>query len=79
MNSEKFWDKAANKYDQEEKEDEQTYSQIIEKTRKYLKISDVVLDYGNPEQDKTKRKTLFMPVILLSLFWSRLVRVRRKI
>ena len=24
MNSEKFWDKAANKYDQEEKEDEQT-------------------------------------------------------
>jgi len=44
--SEKFWDQAANKYDQEEKEDEQTYVKIIERTKKYLKISDVVLDYG---------------------------------
>lgn len=44
--SEKFWDRAANTYDQEEKKDEQTTLKIIEKTKKYLKISDVVLDYG---------------------------------
>ncbi len=44
--SEKFWDKMANYYDQEEKKDEQTYIKIIEKTKKYLKISDIVLDYG---------------------------------
>ncbi len=44
--SEKFWDKTANNYDQEEKKDEQTYIKIIEKTKKYLKMSDIVLDYG---------------------------------
>jgi 2-polyprenyl-3-methyl-5-hydroxy-6-metoxy-1,4-benzoquinol methylase len=42
----KFWDRTAINYDKEEKKDEQTYLNIIEKTRKYLKISDVVLDYG---------------------------------
>ena len=44
--TEKFWDKMANNYDQEEKKDEQTYMKIIEKTKKYLNISDIVLDYG---------------------------------
>lgn len=44
--TEKFWDNTANNYDQEEKKDEQTYIKIIEKTKKYLKISDIVLDYG---------------------------------
>ena len=44
--SEKFWDKAANTYDQEENKDEQTHIKIIEKTKKYLKMSDIVLDYG---------------------------------
>ncbi len=44
--SEKFWDKMANNYDREEKKDEQTYIKIIEKTKMYLKISDIVLDYG---------------------------------
>ena len=44
--SEKFWDRAANTYDQEEKKDEQIYIKIIEKTKKYLKIGDIVLDYG---------------------------------
>ena len=43
---EKFWDRTANSYDKEEKKDKQTYLSIIEKTRKYLKVSDVVLDYG---------------------------------
>lgn len=46
MKSEKFWDKTANKYDQEEKKDEEIRIKIIEKTKKYLKISDNVLDYG---------------------------------
>lgn len=44
--SEKFWDKMVNYYDREEKKDELTYIKIIEKTKKYLKISDIVLDYG---------------------------------
>jgi len=44
--SEKFWDRAASTYDQEEKKDEQIYIKLIEKTRQYLKISDTVLDYG---------------------------------
>ncbi|XMB66614.1 class I SAM-dependent methyltransferase [Mycoplasmatota bacterium zrk1] len=44
--SEKFWDNMASKYDQEEKKDELTYIKIIEKIKKYLKLSDVVLDYG---------------------------------
>lgn len=44
--SEKFWDKMANYYDRVEKKDELTYIKIIEKTKKYLKINDVVLDYG---------------------------------
>ncbi|MFZ3060387.1 MAG: class I SAM-dependent methyltransferase [Candidatus Methanoperedens sp.] len=44
--SEKFWDKMANNYDREEKKDEQTYIKIIEQTKKHIKISDIVLDYG---------------------------------
>lgn len=44
--SEKFWDRTANNYDKEEKKDELTYLNIFEKTRKYLKVSDIVLDYG---------------------------------
>ncbi len=44
--SEKFWDKMANNYDYEEKKDEQIYLKIIDKTKKYLKTSDIVLDYG---------------------------------
>ncbi|MEN8122853.1 MAG: class I SAM-dependent methyltransferase [Bacteroidota bacterium] len=45
-NAEKFWNRAANVYGNEEKKDEQTYLNIIEKTRKQLKVSDIVLDYG---------------------------------
>lgn len=44
--TEKFWDKIANRYDQIEQKDEQTRIKIIEKTKKYIKISDNVLDYG---------------------------------
>lgn len=44
--SEKFWDRTANHYESEEKKDRQTYLNIIEKTRGYLKANDVVMDYG---------------------------------
>ena len=44
--SEKFWDRAAGNFDQEEKGNQQTLLKIIEKTRKYLKIDSVVLDLG---------------------------------
>lgn len=44
--SEKFWDRAADRYDHEEKMDSHTYLNIIEKTKKYLKTTDTVLDLG---------------------------------
>jgi len=44
--SEKFWDKSASRFDQAEKKDEKTYIQIIEKTKRYLKPGDTVLDFG---------------------------------
>ncbi len=44
--SEKFWDRMAKYLDREERKDEPTNIKIIEKTKKHLKISDTVLDYG---------------------------------
>ncbi|MDD5615554.1 MAG: methyltransferase domain-containing protein [Candidatus Methanoperedens sp.] len=44
--SEKFWDRMAKYFDREERKDEPTNIKIIEKTKKYLKISDTVLDHG---------------------------------
>jgi 2-polyprenyl-3-methyl-5-hydroxy-6-metoxy-1,4-benzoquinol methylase len=44
--SEKFWDKSACKFDQQGKKDEQAYIKIIERTKKYIKTSDTVLDFG---------------------------------
>lgn len=44
--SEKFWDKSAGGYDKEEMKDKEVRIKILEKTRKYLKKQDNVLDYG---------------------------------
>lgn len=44
--SERYWDKTASKYDQIEMQDEQTYIDIIKRTKTYLKTNDIVLDYG---------------------------------
>lgn len=44
--SEKFWDRMAKYFDREERKDDPTNIKIIEKTKKNLKISDTVLDYG---------------------------------
>jgi 2-polyprenyl-3-methyl-5-hydroxy-6-metoxy-1,4-benzoquinol methylase len=44
--SEKFWDRTADYYDKEEKKDELTYLKFIEKAKKYLNESDIVLDFG---------------------------------
>jgi len=44
--SEKFWGRMAKYLDQVERKDETTNIKIIDKTKKYLKISDTVLDYG---------------------------------
>jgi 2-polyprenyl-3-methyl-5-hydroxy-6-metoxy-1,4-benzoquinol methylase len=44
--TEKFWDSTASNYDREEKRDEKIYLRIIEKTRKHLNTSDIVLDFG---------------------------------
>ena len=44
--TEKFWDKAANKFDKRSKKFDQTEIKTLEKTKKYLNVSDIVLDYG---------------------------------
>ncbi|MGG4093282.1 MULTISPECIES: class I SAM-dependent methyltransferase [Paenibacillus] len=44
--SERFWDKTASQYDQIEMKDEQTYINIIKRTKTHLKISSIVLDFG---------------------------------
>jgi 2-polyprenyl-3-methyl-5-hydroxy-6-metoxy-1,4-benzoquinol methylase len=44
--AEKFWDRTAIFYDKEEKKDDLTYLKFIEKAKKYLKVNDIVLDFG---------------------------------
>lgn len=44
--STRFWDKLAPKFDNYEKKDQETYSLLIEKTRKYLEKDQTVLDFG---------------------------------
>jgi len=44
--SERFWDKTARQYDQVEMKDEQTYLQLIQRTKTHLKLTDTVLDFG---------------------------------
>jgi len=44
--SERFWDKTASQYDQIEMKDEQTYRQILQRTKTHLRISDLALDLG---------------------------------
>jgi 2-polyprenyl-3-methyl-5-hydroxy-6-metoxy-1,4-benzoquinol methylase len=46
IKAEKFWDRTADYYDQEEKKDEWSYRKFIEKAKNYLKESDIVLDFG---------------------------------
>jgi 2-polyprenyl-3-methyl-5-hydroxy-6-metoxy-1,4-benzoquinol methylase len=46
IKAEKFWDRTADYYDKEEKKDELTYLKFINKARKYLKVSDIALDFG---------------------------------
>jgi len=49
----KFWDKQAKRYDQAEKQFAIVYSNIIDKTCKYLNLNDNVLDYGCATGNKT--------------------------
>lgn len=44
--AEKFWDRSASSYDKEEENDKKTYKLIIEKTKRFLKSTDSVLDLG---------------------------------
>ena len=44
--TEKFWDKVAGKFDKRSATLDKTEIKTIEKTNKYLRVSDIVLDYG---------------------------------
>ena len=44
--SEKFWDRAAKNFDKQEKKDRPIFQKSIQKTKNYLKINDIVLDFG---------------------------------
>ena len=44
--SEKFWDKRATEYNENEKKWEDTYNKALENTKKYLNVGDTVLDFG---------------------------------
>jgi 2-polyprenyl-3-methyl-5-hydroxy-6-metoxy-1,4-benzoquinol methylase len=46
MRPERFWDSMANKLDRTEKRLEQIFIKVLKSTKRYLKASDVVLDYG---------------------------------
>ncbi len=51
--SENFWDNVSKTYDKDERRFEQTHIKVIEKTKKYLNASDIVLDYGCATGTKT--------------------------
>ena len=46
MKSEGFWDKMSTNYDNQVKKYQQTYADTIERTKKYLKKDDIVLDFA---------------------------------
>ena len=45
-NAEHFWDKIADKYDEAEERFEPIHTKVLQYTKKYLNINDIVLDYG---------------------------------
>ena len=51
--SEKFWDNVSKTYDKDENRFKQTHIKFIENTKKYLNVSDIVLDYGCATGTKT--------------------------
>lgn len=53
--SEKFWDQSASNYDNTEEKFKFIHSRSRENTKKYLKDTDVVLDYGC-EQERPPAK-----------------------
>ena len=66
--SEEFWDKASKNYDKTEERFEYIHSKSRENTKKYLKDSNIVLDYGcgtgyllkRLSKIKTIKKTVFL-------------------
>ena len=46
MKSERFWDKMSSNYDKQVEKYQQTYADTIERTRKYLKKDDIILDFA---------------------------------
>ena len=51
--TQKFWNKQAKKYDNSERQFEPVFKEVVSKTKEYLKISDVVMDFGCATGTKT--------------------------
>ena len=58
-----FWDKLAHKYDKTEKRFEQINKKLIERTKKFLNKSDVVLDFGCATGSKPIEIARFVKII----------------
>lgn len=76
--AEKFWDKRAKGYVNQEKRSEPVYNRAVEKTKSYLKQSDLVLDYGCGPGLMTNQFTKHVKKILGIDISSKMIDVARR-
>ena len=76
--AEKFWDKRAKGYENKEKRSEPLYNRAVEKTKTYLKTSDIVLDYGCGPGLMTNQFTKHVKKILGIDISSKMIDVARQ-
>jgi 2-polyprenyl-3-methyl-5-hydroxy-6-metoxy-1,4-benzoquinol methylase len=60
----KFWDKQSKKYDKSEEQFEPAFVKILEKTKKYVKKNDVLLDFGCATGSKTFQLAPFVKKVI---------------
>ncbi|MHA1466294.1 MAG: class I SAM-dependent methyltransferase, partial [Candidatus Heimdallarchaeaceae archaeon] len=76
--AERFWDKRATGYENQKKRSEPLHNRAIEKTKIYLKTSDIVLDYGCGSGLMTNQFTKHVKRILGIDISSKMIDVARR-